>query len=78
MKPIARSKYLKIHVVIAPCGIFLTSGDSLLKAVGEAEGVHAALIDDAWYFIFYGGVALGALFWFGLSRAVPPTMLMAS
>ena len=51
LKPFARSKYLKIHVVIAPCCIFSPSGDSLLKAVGEAEGAHAALIDDAWCFI---------------------------
>ena len=77
-KPLARSENLKIHIVVAPCCIFPPSGGSLLKAVGEAEGVHAALIDDAWYFVFYGVVALGAVFWFGLSRAVPPNMLMAS
>ena len=41
--------------------IFSKSGDSLLKAVDKSGGVHAALIDEAWYFIFLV-VAFGILF----------------
>jgi len=78
MKPFARTKYLRIHAVIALCYIISPCGDTTLKAIAESEDSSVSLTDDVWHEIFYGGVAVGSLLWLGLSRAVPPNLLMAS
>lgn len=76
MKPLLRTKYLRIHAVIALCYIVSPSGETLLKTtVGKSTGF---LTDYMQHSIFYGGVAFGSLLWLVLSRGIPPNLLMAT
>eukprot|EP00449_Zooxanthella_nutricula_P002788 CAMPEP_0198512060 /NCGR_PEP_ID=MMETSP1462-20131121/15198_1 /TAXON_ID=1333877 /ORGANISM="Brandtodinium nutriculum, Strain RCC3387" /LENGTH=494 /DNA_ID=CAMNT_0044241455 /DNA_START=10 /DNA_END=1490 /DNA_ORIENTATION=- len=76
MKPFARTKYLRIHAVIALCYIVAPAGETLLKTTtGKATEL---LTDYMQHVVFYSGLFVGSLLWLGLSRGVPPNLLMAS
>jgi len=77
MKPLLRSKYLRIHAVIALCYIISPAGETLLKTVETHGSGGARLTDDVRHVVFYASVAVGAMMWLGLSRGVPPNLLMA-
>mmetsp|Transcript_159747 Transcript_159747/g.512567 ORF Transcript_159747/g.512567 Transcript_159747/m.512567 type:complete len:3105 (+) Transcript_159747:145-9459(+) len=77
MKPLLRSKYLRIHAVIALCYIISPAGETLLKTVESHGSGGSSLTDDVRHVIFYASVAVGSMMWLVLSRGVPPNLLMA-
>jgi len=76
MKPFFRTKYLRIHAVIALCYIMSPAGETLLKTTKDQQSEF--LTDYLQHSIFYAGLALGSLMWLCLSRSIPPNLLMAS
>jgi len=77
MKPI-RGLCLRIHVVIALGYILSPVGETLLKKIEMRAVADHSVSDHALWVTFYAGAACGCALWLGLSRGIPPNLLMAT
>eukprot|EP00931_Biecheleriopsis_adriatica_P061877 TRINITY_DN3722_c0_g1_i1.p1 TRINITY_DN3722_c0_g1~~TRINITY_DN3722_c0_g1_i1.p1 ORF type:complete len:3061 (+),score=639.06 TRINITY_DN3722_c0_g1_i1:1306-9183(+) len=77
MKPFCCGICLRIHVVIALCYIFSPVGETVLKNV-QMRAITLNLVEESMLWtVFYIGASLGCMMWLGLSRGIPPNLLMA-
>jgi len=77
MKPV-RGICLRIHIVIAVGYIFSPDGRALLKTMDMKVQSEQFASGAFMWMTFYVGAALGCLVWLGLSKGVPPNLLMAA